>query len=374
VSAVREAMIVAGGAGTRLHPLTLSTPKPMLPFCGVPLLVGMIRRLAAAGVRRVLLVVGPDPGPFASLGTPARQVGVEIEVVSEPEPLDTAGGVRSALGRVSGTFLVCNGDIVTDLDLEALVDAHRSADASATLALVRVDDTSSFGVCVLEGSRIVGFVEKPPSGTLSGQDAVNAGTYVLEPDALAGFPLGRLSFEREVFPALLAEGAHLEGVVSDAAWVDLGTPERFLLGHRLVLDGDLRWPTGLPVAAGVHRAADAVVEEGAALEPPVLLAPRARVRAGARVGPHAVVGPDAEVASGGVVVDSVLFARAHVAAPVTGLVAGTAARVEAGASVGAGVVLGDGQVVAAGESVRAGGRRPVAEGAGPRRGPDLRLC
>lgn len=268
MSAVREAMIVAGGAGTRLRPLTLSTPKPLLPCCGEPFLLGVLRRLAAHGVRRVLLVVGPDPRPFAVLRAPAAQLGVTVTTVPEPEPLDTAGGVRSALDQVSGAFFVLNGDILTAVDLDRVVAAHRSAAAAATLVLTRVEDPSTFGVCVRDGSRIVDFVEKPAPGTLPGQDTVNAGTYLLEPDALAGFPAGRLSFERTVFPGLLAAGDHLEGVVHDGAWADLGTPDRYRAGHRLVLDGRVSWP-GLDLLpagpAGIRR------HPGAQLAPDVHL-------------------------------------------------------------------------------------------------------
>jgi NDP-sugar pyrophosphorylase family protein len=353
-------MVVAGGAGTRLRPLTLDTPKPLLPFCGAPLLAGMIRRLAAVGVRRVLLIVGADPDPFAVLDDTARAAGVEVEVVEEPDPLGTAGGVRSMLDRVSGTFLVCNGDIVTDVDLAAVVEAHRTAGAVATITLTRVEDTSAYGVCVRDGTRVVGFVEKPAPGTLPDQDAVNAGTYVLEPDALAGFGPGPLSFERTVFPTLLAAGAHLEGIVSDAAWVDLGTPERYLHGHRLALDGELAWPTLTLSATGMHRSPDAVVEEGAVVVAPALLGPRARVRAGARVGPHVVLGAGAEVLAGGIVVDSVLFDGARVAAPATRLIAGRGSRVEEGASIGDGVVLGAGVVVGSGARLPPGARRPEA--------------
>jgi mannose-1-phosphate guanylyltransferase len=158
---VREAMIVAGGAGTRLLPLTATTPKPLLPFCGAPFLEGVIRRLAAVGVERVLLVVGADTAPFAALTASARRAGVEVEAVPEPEPLDTAGGVRSVLDQVTGTFLVLNGDILTDVDLAAAIAAHEAAGADGTLVLTRVEDTSTFGVCVREGTRIVDFVEKP---------------------------------------------------------------------------------------------------------------------------------------------------------------------------------------------------------------------
>jgi mannose-1-phosphate guanylyltransferase len=361
---VREACIVAGGAGTRLRPLTATTPKPLLPFCGEPFLAGVLERLAAVGVARVLLVVGADPGPFSILYGHAERLGIELEPVPEPEPLDTAGGVRAALDRITGTFLVLNGDILTDVPFADAIAAHRAADAAATLVLTRVEDTSSFGVCVLDGTRITDFVEKPAPGTLPGQDAVNAGTYVLEPGALGGFPTGRLSFERQVFPALVADGQHVEGLVSDAVWADLGTPERYRAGHRLALEGALRWPAVEAVpdrGDGVRVAARAEVADGATLVGPVLIRPGVRVRSGARVGPHVVLGDGSEVGPGADVRDSVLAARVVIGAGVVarGLLAGPGGQVPSGTVLGRDVVLGDGvELVPDGPPVPDGARVP----------------
>ncbi len=242
-------------------------------------------------------------------------------MVPEPEPLDTAGGVRAAVDQVRGSFLVLNGDILTDVDYREVVAAHRDAGADATLVLTRVEDTSSYGVCVREGTRITEFVEKPAPGTLPGQDAINAGTYVLEPDVLAGFEPGRLSFERQVFPAVLARGGHLEGVVWDGVWADLGTPERYLEGHRLALSGAMSWPSVDEVAdrgGGVRVAADASVAADAVLTGPVLILAGARVDGGATVGPDVVVGAGSTVGPGATVSDSVLFERVHLGADVAG--------------------------------------------------------
>ncbi|TVR35483.1 MAG: NDP-sugar synthase [Nitriliruptor sp.] len=334
IAPVRDAMIVAGGQGTRLRPLTLTTPKPLLPLCGLPFLSGVIRNLAAIGVDRVLLVVGRDPSPFMVLRADAAAFGVTVEAVPEPEPLDTAGGVRAALDQVRGTFLVLNGDILTGLDLAHLVDAHQTSGATATLALTRVEDTSAFGVCVLEGTRIVDFVEKPPPGSLPGQDAVNAGTYVLEPDALARFPLGRLSFERQVFPGLVEAGEMVQGVVSDAVWADLGTPRRLLDGQRMVLDGGIEWPAPSPVLAdtdAARRRSDIEVASSAEIRGPVSLLPGTSIAAGATVGPHVVIGSGSRVGRGTSIRDSLLL---------DGCMIGSDVEVEA-ALLGHRVVIGD---------------------------------
>lgn len=363
MSEVRDAMIVAGGAGTRLRPLTRTTPKPLLPFCGAPFLSGVIRRLAAVGVRRVLLVVGADPSPFEVLRDDARQVGVTLESVPEPEPLDTAGGVREACDRVEGTFLVLNGDILTDVDLAGAIAAHHEARAAATLVLTRVADTSTFGVAVREGGRIVRFVEKPAPGTLPGHDNVNAGTYVLEPEAIARFPRGPLSFEREVFPGLVERGAHVEGWVGDGVWADLGTPERFLAGHRFALDGDLRWPSleELPQPVAGHWLHDtAKVSPDATLVGPVLLGAGCRVAPGARVGPHVVLGAGAEVGTGADLSDSVLFEGVRVGPWVRaeGALLGHHARLGAEALLERDVVVGDRVEIEPAAHLTGGSRHP----------------
>ena len=359
MSAVREAMIVAGGAGTRLAPLTDTTPKPLLPLVGVPFLTGMIRRLASVGIERVLLVVGPDPAPFAILDEDASAVGVTVEVVPEPSPLDTAGGVRGAIDRVTGTFLVLNGDVLTGLDLEALVAQHRDQGALATLALTRVDDPSTFGVCVLEGERIVDFVEKPPPGSLPGHDTVNGGTYVLEPEALVRFPEGALSFEREVFPGLVADGAVVGGMVSDAVWADLGTPERYLHGHRLVLDGEVAWPSVGP-GDRRHLGVDVEVAGSATVREPVWVGPGTRIADEAIVGPYAVLGAGCQVheraeVSGAVLHDEVLVERR---CRVLGAVIGARVRIGEGARVGARALIGAGFELGPGDVVLEGDRRP----------------
>ncbi len=362
---VRDAMIVAGGKGTRLRPLTLTTPKPLLPLCGLPFLSGVIRNLAAVGIDHVLLVVGADTSPFQVLQQDATSVGVTVEAVPEPTPLDTAGGVRAALDRVRGTFLVLNGDILTGLDLTRLIDEHQSSGAAATLALTRVEDTSAFGVCVLDGQRIVDFVEKPAPGTLPGQDAVNGGTYVVEPAAMARFPNGPLSFERQVFPELVAAGEIVHGVVSDAVWADLGTPERFLRGHRLVLDGEVAWPgaEGLLVdAAGAWSHPDIEVDASAEIRGPVRMLPGVSIGARAQIGPYVVLGAATRVGAESQIRDSVVFDDSHIGAGVKiagsllgyGVVVGDKVEVPDGSVIGDGEQIADGQVLERGSRIPSG--------------------
>lgn len=361
---VGTALVVAGGKGTRLQPLTHDLPKPLVPFCGEPFLAGVIRRLAASGVDTVLLVVGAETEPFESLRPLARRLRIQLETVMEPQPLDTAGGVRSVAEDLPSPVLVLNGDILTSVDYAAVVRHHSESGADTTIVLGRVEETSSFGVAVRDGTRIIRFVEKPDPGTLPGHDTVNAGTYVLDPAALVGFPTGPLSFERDVFPSMLDGGAHLEGFVWEGVWQDLGTPERYREGHRLALAGDLDWPSLRDVdeiAPGVRVSVGAEVDAAAHLQSPMLILDRTRVAAGATVGPGAVVGRDCEIGAGAVVAGgAVLHDHVTLGSGVhaRGLIAAEGVCVESGAEIGRDVVLGPDETIRAGSRLEDDERRP----------------
>jgi mannose-1-phosphate guanylyltransferase len=311
-----HAVILAGGKGTRLRPLTDSRPKPLLPFAGDPFAAGLLRRLHAVGCDRATFLVGRDAEPFAELRYLGLGLGVEVDVVTEPQPLDTAGAARDLLhGRTDGPVIVCNGDILTDLDYGALLAAHAESGAMATLALTRVEDTSTFGVVDIDADqRVRRFVEKPPPGTVDA-DTVNAGTYVLSPGAFEGCPtVGPLSFERVVLPTLVNSGAVVLGIPSEAFWLDLGTPARYLEGHRSVLTGRCHWPLGEAFtrlgSVLVHH--DARVEKGAMLDDCVVVGPGATVGAGARVTRSAIF-EDVEIGAGATVSDAIIGEGVQVA-------------------------------------------------------------
>jgi mannose-1-phosphate guanylyltransferase len=322
-----EAIVLAGGKGTRLRPLTETLPKPLVPFMGEPYAAGLLRRLVGVGATRATFLVGQDAEPWSPLGPLGEKVGIDVAVLTEERPLDTGGAVRRLFAEgIAEDALVCNGDILTDLDLADLLQAHRQNGATATLALTRVPDTSAFGVVVTDGQhRVRSFVEKPAPGTLA-EDTINAGTYVLAPDCFEGFPGdGPLSFEREVFPGLVEAGRTVLGIASDAFWADLGTPARYLGGHLAVLEGRCRWPE----APGMRRIGVALVHE------------TADVAADARLGPGTVVGPGAVVQSGATIEHSVLHqgVRIGAGAQVASAILGPGAEVPAGATVGPDEVL-----------------------------------
>ena len=323
-----QAVILVGGFGTRLHPLTRNVPKQMLPVVDRPMIEHVVAHLAAHGVTRVVLSLGFRPEAFSDAYPDGICAGIPVHYAVEPEPLDTAGALRfaalaagiepsnepaSSAGSaddVSDTLLVLNGDVLTDLDITAMVAGHRAAGAEATLALTEVDDPSRYGVVPTDAEgRVLGFVEKPDAASAPSR-WINAGTYVLEPSILERIPAGRrVSIEREVFPAMAAEGS-LHAVQSDVYWIDTGTPEAYIRAQLDLVDGtrgDL--PAAHPSAtvdpsADVQRSivmAGATVGPGAQLLNSIVM-DAATVGAGAMV-VHSIVGPGAHVGEGALLTD-----------------------------------------------------------------------
>ena len=206
---VMKAVVLVGGEGTRLRPLTLSSPKQMLPIVGVPMIERVLGHLASHGIDEAVLSLGYLPDAFMEAYPDGHAAGVRLTYAVEPEPLDTAGAVRFAatFAGVDETFVVVNGDVLTDLDLTALVAFHRDRGAEGTIALHPVADPSAFGVVPTDREgRVTAFVEKPPRDEAPTNE-INAGTYVLEPSVLAPIPeAGRVSIERETFPAMVRDG------------------------------------------------------------------------------------------------------------------------------------------------------------------------
>ena len=355
------AVVLVGGEGTRLRPLTLDQPKPVLPIGGVPFVALLLDRLAAAGVTRTVLSCGYLPERLrAGVGSPPA--GMEVEVVVEDEPLGTAGAIRfAALDRVDGPFLALNGDVLADADLAALVRAHRERGARATIGLTPVDDPTRYGVVVHgEDGAVERFVEKPPSadGLGPGPWWVNAGVYALDPSVLDRIPAGRMvSIEREVFPGLVGDGL---SCVRDAGyWRDIGTVESYLSANADAVAGRVRTRVGGAEDAVLVDPA-AQVDPAAVLTAPIAVGPGASIAAGAEVGPDAVVGAGAFVERGAAVRSSVLLERGHVAAEaaVERSVVGVGALVGERAQI-VDTVLGTEQAAAAGERL-VGERRPAA--------------
>ncbi|HVC14242.1 MAG TPA: NDP-sugar synthase [Acidimicrobiales bacterium] len=358
-----KAVVLVGGEGTRLRPLTLSIPKQMLPIVEQAMLERVLGQLARYGVDEAVLSLGYLPDAFMKAYPDGMAAGVRLSYAVEPEPLDTAGAIRFAalqLG-VEETFVVVNGDVLTDMDLGALLAFHRAQGAEGTISLHPVDDPSAFGVVPTdESGRVRAFVEKPRPGEAP-TNLINAGTYVLEPSTLDRIPGGRrVSIERETFPAMVTDG-RLFALADAAYWLDTGTPASYLGAHWDLLEG--RRPG--PPAPGARTAGTGVwvlgvpdVEAGGEVRGPALLGDGALVRAGAVVD-RAVVGHDCIVGPGARIERSVLLPGAvvDVGATVTGSIVGPGAQVGARSEVRPVSVLGVGAVVDAG-AVLTGERVP----------------
>jgi mannose-1-phosphate guanylyltransferase len=330
-----KAVVLVGGFGTRLRPLTFTTPKPLLPIGRVPMLTRIVHQLAKAGVDEVVLALGFRTEAFTVAYPGDLCDGTRLICATEPEPLDTAGAIAFA-ARAAGiddTFAVFNGDIVCDLDVAALVDAHRRHGASATVYLTRVADPSAYGVADLDGDRIAKFVEKPAAGTAP-SDLINGGVYVLEPRVLDLIPAtGKYSIERRVFPELAAAG-DLFGFASDVYWLDTGTPAT-------LLEANIDLVTGARPALQVPMIpADATVGDNVTVI-------------------RSVIGDGATLQSGAVIENSVLLGGVRVGAgsTVSGSLVGRGAWIGPHAVVDD-TLLGDGAIVGADEQLH-GARRPA---------------
>jgi mannose-1-phosphate guanylyltransferase len=338
-----EAILLVGGKGTRLRPLTVHTPKPMIPAAGVPFLTHQLARAQAAGVEHIVMATSYLAEVFEPHFGDGSALGLHLEYVTETEPLGTGGALRNVAHRLHSApgepVLVFNGDILTGLDIPALVTTHRDSGADVSLHLTRVEDPRAFGLVPTDpGGRVTAFLEKPQTPEEIVTDQVNAGAYVFTRAVLDTIPAGRpVSVERETFPGLLTDGAHLQGMVDSTYWLDLGTPQAFVRGSAdLVLGrapspavpgrrGDRLVLPGAEVAAdaklsgGTSVAAGAVIGSGARIEGSTVLA-GARVEAdavikdslvgvGARIGSRTVldaavigdgadIGPDNELLRG----------------------------------------------------------------------------
>jgi len=354
-----KAIVLVGGEGTRLRPLTYTTPKQLLPIAEVPMVERVLAALARHGVDEAVLSLGYRPDAFTDAYPQGTAGGVRLSYAVEPEPLDTAGAIRFAAeeAKVADTFVVVNGDVLTDLDVTGLVAFHRGHGAVATIALVAVEDPSRFGVVPTDDDgRVTEFVEKPPAGRAP-SNCINAGTYVLEPEVLEHIPAGRrVSVERETFPALAGEGG-LYALASDEYWLDTGTPEAYLLANADLVSGR----RGVPPAPGATPVSEGVwvmdaAEVSGEVHPASLVGKGAHVDPGSVVA-GSVIGSGARVSSGARVEGSVLLPGARVGegSVVRGSIIGHDAVVGRQCTIDGVTIVGDRGVVADGSEL-AGGR------------------
>lgn len=310
-----QALILVGGEGTRLRPLTSTTPKPVVTLVDRPFMGYMLEWLSRHGVDDVILSCGFKADRVRAVLGEAYG-GIRLRYVEEPEPLGTGGALKYAEELLEERFFMLNGDVLTDIDLTAQLARHDSAGAQATLALVAVDDPSAYGLVRLNSEGAVrGFLEKPSPDQID-TDLINAGAYILQRSVLAAMPPAgtKVSIERDVFPRLVGHGLYGHPAAPDAYWMDIGTPQRYLQGTFDILEGRVETDIGRQVAAAGFILRPAAAEDGAHLAPPLFAAPSARVAAGARVGGRAVLGENVTVQAGVDLEDSVVLAGTTVEA------------------------------------------------------------
>jgi mannose-1-phosphate guanylyltransferase len=337
-----EAVMLVGGKGTRLRPLTVSAPKPMLPTAGVPFTAHQLARARDAGVGHVVLATSYRAEVFEQYFGDGSAFGLELTYVHETEPLGTGGGIRNVADHLrSGPddpVLIFNGDVLSGVDLRRQVESHRSLGAEVTLHLVEVEDPRAFGVVPTdESGRVTAFLEKTPDPPTN---RINAGCYVFNRRVIDAIPAGRpVSVERETFPGLLAAGALVQGFVDSSYWLDLGTPAAFVQGSCDLVRGRID-SSALPGPVGES-----------------LLLPGAEAAPGATVNGGTTLGRDVFVESDAAVVGSVVFdgARIGAGAVVTDSIIGRGAVVGAGCAL-TGVVLGDDVRLGERNELRAGAR------------------
>jgi mannose-1-phosphate guanylyltransferase len=367
-----QAVILVGGEGTRLRPLTSTVPKPVVPLVDRPFIAFMIEWLRRHGIEDVIMSCGFLATSVRNVLGDGSAFGIRLRFVEEPDPRGTAGALKFAESMLDERFLLLNGDVLTDIDLTAQLAQHERTGARATLALVPVEDPTAYGLVRLTPEHAVAeFVEKPSSDQLEGTRAagqggdrqlhayvnlISAGAYVLERDVLELVPEGRnVSIEREVWPQLIDNG--LYGFPSQSYWLDIGTPERYLKGTFDIIEGNVHTAVRERLGSDFMALAPDVLVEGRAI-PPAVLEPGVRVAAGAHVGSLVVLGQGVTVGAGSIVERAVIMNGTDVGAGCTlrDCIVAAGCRIGEGSQITDGAVLGEGVTIGAHNVVSRGAR------------------
>jgi mannose-1-phosphate guanylyltransferase/phosphomannomutase len=292
-----KAVIMAGGEGTRLRPLTSNAPKPMLPLVNEPMMEHIVRLLQQHGFDEIVVTVAFMANHIRTYFGDGSDFGVRMVYATEETPLGTAGSVRNAMDELDERFLVISGDVLTDIDLSAIVKSHDENRALATIGLVRVENPLEFGIVITrDDGSIERFLEKPSWGQVF-SDTINAGIFVLEPEIFDHIPADRsVDFSSEVFPALLEQELPIFGAIGEGYWEDVGTLEAYLRVHKDILDSRVRVEIpGFEIGDGVHIGEGAEVHPDARVVGPAVIGENCRIEAGVRLGPYTVLGTNVRV-------------------------------------------------------------------------------
>ena len=344
-----KAVILIGGEGTRLRPLTCNTPKAMVPILNRPFMEHLLCYLKKHGIGEAILAMSYLPDPIQSCLGDGTQFGVRITYLVEESPLGTAGAVKNAESLLDGPFVVFNGDILTEIDLTAMVGRHREIRPKASIALTPVDNPTIYGVVETDAQGMVRrFVEKPSQDKVT-TNMINAGIYILEPEVLAHIPASTPSmFEHHLFPLLLDMGEPIFGYPSDAYWIDIGSPEKYIKAHHELL---MRWHD-----RDIRIEGKSEIHPAAQVEGPVLMGRGCVIAEGAQVKGPTVLGPQCEVAEGAVVEGVVAWHNSKVGkgAVLRNCIICSHSHVQEGSHVLDNCVLGDNIMVSAGRRLAPG--------------------
>ena len=360
-----QALILAGGEGTRLRPLTSTMPKPVVPLAGQPFITHMLDWLRRHGVQDVIMSCGFLADGVRDVLGDGAGLGLRLRYLEEPKPLGTGGALKFAQDMLEERFFMLNGDVLTDIDLTAQLHQHERSGAQATLALIAVDDPSSYGLVRRNDDLSVReFLEKPSVDQID-TNLVNAGAYILQRSVLDIMaPAGtKISIEREVFPRLVGQG--LYGYEASGYWLDIGTPDRYMQGTYDILEGIVETELGARLEAAGHMLVDGA-EIAGRIVAPVYVGEGSTVAEGAIVGGRAVLGRNVHIGEGAHIESSVLLDGVHVGARSTvrgSILAGDVSigehcHLEAGVVLGEGVRLGSENILAAGARIFPGVHLP----------------
>lgn len=344
-----KAVIMAGGKGTRLRPLSCGIPKPMVPIANRPMMEHIIGLLLRHGLDRVVATLFYLPEKISNYFGDGREFGLELSYRVEETPLGTAGSVRNAQDFLDETFLVISGDALTDIDLTAAIRFHKEKKAMATLVLTKVDNPLEYGVVITEpDGRVRRFLEKPGWGQVF-SDTVNTGIYILEPEVFSFYNDGEnFDFSKDLFPKILAAGGGLYGYVADGYWSDIGNLDQYRQAHYDLLTGKIRLALpGVEIKPGVWAGEGAEIEEGAVINGPVLLGDYTRVRKGARVEEFSVIGAHGWVQEHASVKRTIIWNHAYIGehCQLRGATLANRCHLKSKVSVYEGAVLGEGCTV-----------------------------
>jgi mannose-1-phosphate guanylyltransferase / phosphomannomutase len=340
-----KAVILAGGEGTRLRPLTSNQPKPMMPLVNKPLMEHIVTLLARHGFDDVVVTVAYLANQIRDYFGDGSDFGIRMRYATDESPLGTAGSVRNAAAELDDTFLVISGDVLTDIDLSRVVNEHRESGATASIALKRVENPLEFGIVITrpDGS-IERFLEKPTWGQVF-SDTINTGIYVLEPEVFEFIPEGEVvDFAEDVFPAVLDKGLTLHGHVAEGYWEDIGTTDAYLSAHTDVLNGSVKLDiSGFELRKGVWLGEGAEVDPDADVQGPAVIGDNCRIEAGAKVTEYSVLGTDVVVKSDATIERAVCHDHVYIGRNVRlrGCVVGRSSDLRSHARLEEGVVVGD---------------------------------